>query len=209
MRGIMDPFPPKIVMILRDPVDRYYSAFRMDYDRSRNDPQKTGPNGSLCVERDVRKGVDKLRRTGFLQAPDFSNATQEWNQNDFGRSSFNTSIPVISRLSRGFYSRQITAYLEHFQLGTSLMVIQYEKFVRNKPQVLNELLHFVGSPPYNWTGEELEADLGPMARFRKRNRGLKYPPLSNETRAYMKCLFRPFNEELAPLLGEEWQGVWE
>ena len=101
--------------------------------------------------------------------------------------------------------------MEHFQLGKSLMVIRYEKFVRHKQQVLNELLQFAGSPPHNWTEQELETDLGPLARWRRTHGGeeLHYPPLTKGTRAYLKCLYRPFNKELPALLGGEWQGVWD
>ena len=30
-----------------------------------------------------------------------------------------------------------------------------------------------------------------------------------ETRRYLSALFRPYNEQLADILGEEWRGVWD
>ena len=213
LRTVMDPFPPKIVILLRDPIARYYSAFKMDYDRARlwNEPLES-------FDEIVEWEVKKLKKVGFLQVPDFSPNKRIWNASDFSRHGNVTINYRMKRdfgLARGFYASQVVEYMKYFRLGESLKVVEYEYFSSNKEEVLNELLVFLGREPYNWTEVELDADMGPFSQRSPAREKLlggssrTYPPLRNETLAYLKLLYRPFNEELADILGDEWRGVWD
>jgi len=199
IRSMMEPYPPKIVIILRNPVDRFYSHWKMGWQNS-GAKRPHHPSVEECVE----EGVHKLRSRGMIQAPSIGN-TSHWNASDFAVGT-PKGVPDYASLdlSRGFYAGQVKGYMEHFPLGTSLKIIRYEDFMSNKNLVMNELLEFVGGSPHNFMDDRLEKQMGPLKVIKT-----WYPPMNNKTRAYLKHLYRPFNDELADLLGEDWRGVWD
>jgi len=96
--------------------------------------------------------------------------------------------------------------MEHFSLGESLKIIHYEAFEKTKSAALQEILEFVGAPPHRIKEKAFETDYSPNKR---ESATLIYPPLTNETKAYLKRFYKPYNDELANLLGEYWRGVWD
>jgi hypothetical protein len=101
------------------------------------------------------------------------------------------------------YAPFVEAYMEHFPLGTTLKVIQYENFTQNKRQTLMELLDWLGAPPHDWTDEDLDDDHGPVQV------SVPIPVMSDHVKNYLRHLYKPFNDKLADLLGENWRGVWD
>lgn len=139
----------------------------------------------------------------MVHAPPMGNAS-EWNASDFAvATAFEPHRNYKSDVARGFYVNQVKGYMNYFPLGSSLKIIRYEHFVNNRNLVVNEILDFVGAAPHNFDADELEKQLGPIE--------VKawYPPMNNRSRTYLKHLYKPFNDELADLLGEEWRGVWD
>lgn len=74
------------------------------------------------------------------------------------------------------------------------------------------LSSFTHRIPHVDLDEDLFAqNLGPLNR-RNRTKTKVRPtpdPLPNRTREYLHRFFKPYNDELADLLGEEWRGVWD
>ena len=204
LRQVMDPHPLKIIVILRDPIERLYSSYKMAWQTSGH--RATYP----AVEEVVSEEVQFLSWKGILQAPVFHNETHQWEKANFSMAKNAVSNYAKIRpkkhlrgtVTRGFYSLSLRYYLEHFSLGESLLVIRYEDFLQRQGEVFSDLLKFVGGPPHNFTPEQLRSDVRPIAKKEW------YPILTNETRAYLERVFQPFNEDLADLLGEEWRGVW-
>jgi hypothetical protein len=95
--------------------------------------------------------------------------------------------------------------MEHFTLGESLKIIRYEVFKQNTTAVLQEIFEFMGAPPHGIKKEELET----CYSLRKNQQNKTVPPLTNETKAYLERFYKPYNDELADLLGEDWRGVWD
>jgi len=138
----------------------------------------------------------------MVSAPLMGNAS-EWNASDFAVGTPNRRRNYLVVVARGFYAGQVKGYMEYFPLGTSLQVLRYEHFIENKNLFMNELLEFVGAASYNFKAYQLEKQLGPH-KVRT-----WYPPMNNRTRTYLVHLYKPFNDELADLLGEDWRGVWD
>jgi hypothetical protein len=111
-----------------------------------------------------------------------------------------------SLMYRGFYATQLKEWMKHYTLGENLLVVQYERF-RNEPQaILNEICDFLGVPTHIFPENHFNKTYVPLGM--KKNQTSDFV-LSNATRAFMKKVFQPYNEELADLLGEQWRGVWD
>ena len=83
----------------------------------------------------------------------------------------------------------------------SLLVLNYERFKKHPEQVFHQLLDFVGATTPFTPAE----GFGTLHNHHEDRRGTMRP----ETRRYLSAVFRPYNEELADILGEEWRGVWD
>ena len=89
-----------------------------------------------------------------------------------------------------------------FKIDEMLKVIRFENFDKNKAAVLQDLVNFVGGPSScNFSEILLNKELGPGKKK-------LIPPMTNETKIYLKHLYKPFNDELANLLGDSWRDVW-
>lgn len=67
-----------------------------------------------------------------------------------------------------------------------------------------EILGWPGAPNHNWKDDDLKDDHGPVP--------FKVPIaiLSDEIKNYLQQhLYRPFNDQLADWLGENWSRVWD
>jgi hypothetical protein len=98
------------------------------------------------------------------------------------------------------YITQINNWALYFPLRKSLLVVNYERFLSHPQDVYNEILSFVGAPPFTpprGFGQRYNANLP------------EQNPLPDRVRQYLNSFFRPYNNRLADLLGEEWRNVWE
>lgn len=191
---------PKIVIILRNPIDRAFSHFRMKI--------KTG---DLSFEAWIDKEVQHLVQVGLSRAPP---RTSLYSENDPA-----FQIPKLTNreseerhwkhyrkmfannyVQRGMYITYLRHWIKFFPLGESLLVLNFEKFKSNPEEVFFELLDFVGAPRF------VPADnFGTIHNSKGRPRS----PIPAETRKYLSALFRPYNSLLADELGEDWRGIWD
>lgn len=106
---------------------------------------------------------------------------------------------------RGLYAQQLARWLKHFELGQTILVIRYERFVEDRSAVLAEIFSFLGAPSLELRDEAaLERSYSPHLK-----RQIEHQPLGNATREYLRRFYQPYNDELANMLGEEWRNVWE
>ena len=205
IRNVLDPHVPKIIVILRDPVDRFYSEYKMEAELQYRKNQTLPPMTTL-----INKEIGGYQDQGFLtDFPLLSNDTSTLALISPNRDQVQSLHLDVYKafLARGFYAKQLKAYLEYFPLGTHLKVVHYETFNEDKATTLNEILEFVGAEPIQWNQSLLDTNLGPLKK-RSDPTIFQPEPITNETRAYLRALYAPFNDELADLLGDEWQGVW-
>jgi hypothetical protein len=113
-------------------------------------------------------------------------------------------------LRRGLYAQQLKPWLDEFELSKDLFVVSHEKLLAQKRQVWHDILRFVGAPAMEMEMEASTMDKNYSPIKHNQNAVLRQGPLlSNATGAALQRLYRPFNDELADMLGESWRGVWD
>lgn len=196
---------PKIVVILRNPIDRAFSQYKMNFERRRN-KQTAHPSFETLVQREVSQWRERGHTSASLLEAYRDGAYHESEfrrRMDLPQTSRNDGRLAREGLFRGLYAQQLQNWLEHFELDKDLKVFQYERYKVDPNGVLNEIFRFVGAPLYHLNESLLTKD---YSRVRKiETVDMK---LSNVTRAYLEQLYRPYNDELADLLGEEWRNIW-
>eukprot|EP00934_Nitzschia_sp_Nitz4_P004531 Nitzschia sp. Nitz4//scaffold13_size275219//238326//239519//NITZ4_000920-RA/size275219-processed-gene-0.111-mRNA-1//1//CDS//3329536152//4521//frame0 len=198
------PKPPKIVLVLRNPVDRAFSHYRMTQLRK---PALQGKPLEDFIDKEVNRfrTLDLLRvplRQNFLNGTDRTISIPTWSVEEEKTLHWKHYRYISSEnfIQRGMYVVQLRYWMRYFRLGESLKVIPYERFLKEPDVVFQDLLRFVGVPPF-------QPPDGYQTEFNTNN-GVD-AVLANETREYLSAIFRPYNEMLADVLGEEWRGIWD
>ena len=144
-----------------------------------------------------------------------TNAQFRWGRaSAFEDSQQSSKVPQVTYkgiLYRGIYSEQVARYAKHFELGESLKVVRYELFKADPEAVLNEVFDFIGVKRIRLSKETLEKNyMAPKNSSRTfRNRVAHSESImSNDTRAYLRAFYKPYNDELANVLGDDWRHVW-
>jgi len=228
------PWRPKIVIMLRNPVDRLYSHYQMRF------IMKQTEKGTL--ESTLNGELELLHKFGLSQAPLLKNSTEEKissNQNHEDRDRFQP--PPISLteqdrldsiqfrgfgnhrqhqryLQRGMYAIQLTRWLKHFKLNENMLILQYEEFKADPRSSYERVLEFLGitnntGDPTVSTGFRLSDNvLQRIYRSKSEVQLLKInslpPPLDPSTRVYLENFYRPYNERLSSLLGNDARWLW-
>lgn len=202
---------PNIVVILRNPIDRAISHFRMrvrTFGRS--------------FEELIDEEIAHLKLIGLSNAP--------LRTDDYLPDDPRFAIPKLTKerseelhwkhyrkifacnfLQRGMYITQLNHWFEYFPLydggvhqhhegKPSLLALNHEQFKKEPDRVFSRLLKFIGASPF------VPAEGFQTSINSHEYRGDKMLP---ETRTYLSAFFRPYNEMLADTLGEEWRGIWE
>ena len=209
---------PKIIVSLRNPIDRAFSQYRM------NNGNPIKGTFSLFEDR-LRDSTEQWRAWNISSLPPFNSSL--WL--DLPNEAF--QWPVILNdssmteemskdiLMRGFYSEQLRIWMSRFKLYEDLLVLQYETFRDNPRKVLNKVLKFLGAPPMNLNPRLFQEDYryspkrepkGDFGHQPEKGKGrANQTELSDDVRAALQRLYRPYNQELARLLGNSWLHVWD
>jgi hypothetical protein len=222
--NLFHPNVPKILVSLRDPVDRAYSGYKMTWQYL----QSHGiPIDNQRFEDDIIGQYNVFNQRGWLAAPPpppflFPHAinvtaTEEWRSRD--RQEFR--LPSLKQLddmdyfhgslARGMYYPQIQNWLQYFTLNENIMILKYDDFLTSKFKTLQRILQFIGYDQYdNFTlsVNDLQEDYSPYSRARNKSMTAP-PPLTNMTKAYLKAFYKPYNDALADLLGDDWRNIWD
>jgi len=180
----------KIILILRDPVERLQSHLSM-----------TALEGLSIKEKKAGK-VNEEKLDKFLN--------HVYRHKKMALHGKRPKDRRRSPLFRGLYEQRIKKWLKYYELGESMLVLPYED-LRNEPQhVMDEIADFVGFPRYDFQSALMEKDLSPTIRSRDgKLSGRKATTyISDELRADLYDLYTPFNDKLADLLGERFRGIW-
>ena len=191
----------KIVIILRNPIERAFSHYRMairTYNQS--------------FEELVDQEIETMQKIGLSNAP---SRDKQYTENDQRFNIPNLTQDLLDRLhwkhyrrrfannylQRSMYAPQIHHWMNYFPLHDKMLVVNYERFASNPQQVYNQILSFVGAGPYT-----------PKDGFETKHNTKKKQNLesiSPDLRSYLVQFFRPYNDQLATLLGEDWRNVWD
>lgn len=204
---------PKIIIILRDPVQRAYSWYKMKYfyEYLRGHRPPLPPFETM-----VARTIHQLRheQASWLQVPPYDpNRTEPYQANEFrilphttATTPTNDTLEYMNLLTRGLYSDQIRFWLDVFP-AEDIKVIQYEKFNENKHGYLNDILEFVGAPPFVFSALHEDHSIANQLRSES-SENLAIPPFLNHTQQFLQRFYQPANEDLANLLGEQWKDAW-
>jgi Sulfotransferase domain len=214
--------------MLRDPVDRLYSHYQMHFVQD---------EGVASLETLLNRELRQLRHFGLSHAPDvpapttLSSSQEAMFNNETTIAMF--EVPNITKsyrdekdsitfrgfgnhgdylrlLYRGMYYFQLERWLKYFQLGDNLLVIPYEQFKKDPQSVMQQVYKFVGAASsFQLTQAQLKATYRPAIDQKNRNDMMPAQPLAPRTRRYLEHFYRPYNERLYGLLGEDWRGAWE
>ena len=178
-----------LVVLVRDPVERAYSAWNMArgwYHNGDSVLRAVTPKFD-----DVR--IEKFRRLLALpEFPDFDTAIREEMDRMDG-------VPIgedFGWVRRGLYALQLRRYLELFP-RSQILVLHSRRLRSDRVAVLNEVTKFLGLPRHDWADADLT--LQHEGRYSQED--------SSPMQGLLREFFRPHNEQLYELMGTDlgWQ----
>ena len=220
----------KILVVVRNPVDRCYSHYKMEtqrkthmaesFDKLISDEiealRKAHLTKAIPLEQfDEANGNDSLAQssqyTFELDQLHGKNARRHLVAKAATPRQFKEKPMKDSSLYTGMYATQLDEWIKFYPLGSHLMVVRSEELLANASVVLERVQAFLGVPPTEFHQHVIGKDYNPLKGGRGWREGaaIKVDPPSKRTLAYLKQFFEPHNRELATLLGDEWIGVWE
>lgn len=178
----------KMIVLLRDPIDRAFSAWNMFRVLNRDQSEYLRTRLSTA-NASVRKGFEMvLGQDSFLN---FTNAAR-W---EIDQSPSVEEQPEPSFLRRGVYAQQLKRYLALYPRD-QLLVIESERLQAETAVVLDEVTAFLHIEPHKWDMTAL------TPRHIGRYEGEELDP---QTRFILSEYFAPHNAELYNLLGEKFE----
>jgi len=214
---------PKILAILRNPIDRAYSHYAMTQRRN-----KSPPAFSRLIDREILKYID----VGILRKTSLTYSQYERSGPDRFTTPFhfyeNRTLEEYSRLFnevyagdkqkeflyRSFYAPILYPWVIQFGKQDRLLVLQFEDFVArenaNQTTHVEEILGFAGLDYMQVRGAEPHiSNSSGRRRLADWTLKRKYKAMPARVRFYLSFLYGHFNAMLPDLLGEEWQNVWD
>ena len=132
----------------------------------------------------VREGTEKRSFSDVIKNDtDFINLKKqekkELSNNDY----------KMSYLAKGIYVEQLKKWYEIFE-KEQLCVISTEDFSNNTNKILEKIFDFLDIPNYS------------IKKFEEKKKS-RYPNIDNSVRIELEDFFRPYNEQLYQLIGQE------
>ena len=175
----------KMILLLRDPVERAFSAwnmFRKVHEKRRspflsewssiNAPQKEG----------FRRLFNRKKY------PSFEDAINEEINNILGED----TLPEPSFVRRGLYASQLERYYRYFH-REQIMIIDSRQLRKETNRTLERISTFIELRPYDWKQGESKRRLGFEGDYKA--------PISRKAHDYLVEFYRPYNERLYELIG--------
>ena len=174
----------KIVILLREPVSRAFSAWNMYKQFSElSDEKKVILTKNHIKEKFKKQFKDLINEQPF---PSF----EEFVDNELEGDRLKSCYPAV--LERGIYIDQITPYYQLFG-SDNIMICESEYFKHNKLQVTNNLLSLLGLNGLNVSAENLKASH--VRSYEK--------SIDSAVGEKLRTFYHPYNERLFDLIGNQ------
>lgn len=204
-------WPLKFFVMLRDPVKRVESHYAM-VTSNEGTPAQLKARGTewrdLTIDQVIQQDLEKMRKCGLIPYFDietgivdqsafqaFSNSQQEnaaWEK-------YLTDIPLHTGshclIGRGLYELNLRPWLKQYD-QSDFLVIRLETMKDHVQTTMDRVWQHLGIPQY-----DLEDDTA-------KNTRVYDPILTTERRDFLRRFYKPHNERLADVLGEEWRSAW-
>jgi len=175
----------KLVLILRNPIDRAYSNHAY--------VQKiTGMK--MDFENWIQNDLEALNQSGFLDAKNEEEEDTAWPRY--------LKLASEGPIGRSIYDVQIRHWRKAFEESgrdptTQIHIVRSEDMHDSKAGVYRKVLDFLGLPvaPLNDETEKVVSEY--------------QHAMKNETREMLRKFFEPYNKRLYERLGGDWEGYWD
>ena len=176
----------KMILLLRDPVERAYSAWNLF--RRIHERQRSSYLSGLSSENfPDREGMRRLITR--KEYPSFEEAVREEIDNRLSEEAF----PEPSFVRRGLYAKQIERYFKYFH-REQIKIIDSRRLRNETNRTLEDIAAFVGLRPHDWSRNETK---------RRRVAGVYKAPISQKMQVYLAKFYRLHNERLYELLSHD------
>ena len=183
----------KLIILLRNPVHRAYSAYQHYLRQYENYGKNT--KLSKILEEKI-KILPEFQLESFLALinqdtfPTFEEMVQAEIKQIETQGINLYDYPDI--VKRGFYALQIKEYLKFFALD-NIFIIQSEKFKSNQKVYLDKIVDFLEIPDFNWS----------KLKFKNKHLGKYQKAIDPSIELKLKDYYRPYNQNLFQLIGQE------
>lgn len=167
----------KLIVLLRNPVARAFSHFNL-----------------MCVQGTEHLAFEDAIELEAQRVHD-DNARLLWDESFYPRSKMRYAY-----VSKGVYADQLPLWMERFP-SDQLLILQSEAMYQDSDKVLGQVTSFLGLPPREHAPLGIRRKFGPPPVTL---RGVDKPVMNQATRDYLKEFYRPHNERLFELLGEDY-----
>ncbi|GIL80774.1 hypothetical protein Vretimale_9126 [Volvox reticuliferus] len=169
------------IIIMRDPVSRYYSAFHY-YRRRPTDPFEGPDKFHERVERDIKLWTTCEQRYGVEECVKRYEPQQ---------------------LVKGMYSEFVDAWTSVFP-REQLLFLRTEDYKAAPREHIQAVIKFLGMRDLS------DEETTTMMRLRRFNaQSEKYPRMWPQSRKMLEDFYRPFNQKLARMMGDDPRFLWE
>jgi hypothetical protein len=190
----------KLLCLLRNPVDRAFSQYNMQFNRDLANPKTR--RGFASFEEYIELDLNVLRETGVVQ---------DWSVVDFETFSGSaqelqawqtyTKLGLNAPVGRGLYAIQLRHWLramdECGKPRSDLLVLKSEEMKVATDEVYAKVLEFLDLKPHHMES------YGKVHTTAYRASGMD--PATRET---LDDFYRPYNMQLEKVLGQGWAGAW-
>ena len=205
-------WPLKFFVILRNPIKRAESHFAM-VTSTEGRPEQLKARGTEWREKSFREVVmedlGRMKQCGLIPYWDIENGTfhaelfdsfsgtateeQAWD-------AYLKEIPLgtgsYGLLSRGMYELNLRPWLRAFQRQDFLILLLERLKSDGASSIMETVWDHLGVPSY-----QIEDDSPKNTR--------EYVSLvDNDLQSYLERFYKPHNQRLADVLGDDWRGVW-
>mmetsp|Transcript_4343 Transcript_4343/g.6252 ORF Transcript_4343/g.6252 Transcript_4343/m.6252 type:complete len:415 (+) Transcript_4343:137-1381(+) len=187
------PWKPKLLAILRNPIERAWSQYNMDISVNKKLRE------SSSFESVLEKEIEILRNLGLSNAPLLSD--EDWNTPYFDIPNLTEEETIAAHkkhfrqvflgnyLQRGMYAFQLRRWRDAF--GANLLVVRFEDLYGGHAQACyNRILDHIGVARVNIP----KPDSNHWSRGRYRQK------LSKRTHDYLQKFFQPYNDQLVKII---------
>lgn len=203
----------KVLFLLREPVERAYSAFKMNYPKGMQKRERGSAarhqrrlKQAATFDECVTVDIGHLKRARILYDGSFWKTSEKEQDRRWAYYFKNwTEKPwnCDGEIGRGLYSLQLRRWVNVYgpqDFRCRARVLRSENM---RPDPVSGMIDL--EPITNFLG------ISPMTAQDQNHHAAKifsYPTLTEETKLMLSKLFQPFNEDLHSLLGDDWKDPW-